>query len=169
MMPMLKEYDILKYRNIVLVILSFLILILLVTGIIFSLEFWKITAPVLIAVIIWYLNEISKRVEQQYQLKANTYSKILESLEGFYEGGSIDQKKLLISEYRKLWLVSPDYVIENMNSFFDTVHASKQSSDNKKEEALGNLVTSLRTDLISNRRVTSTKLDAKDLKHIKAS
>lgn len=166
---MVKIIDFSKKNMKLLFVLMFLILLLYLhfVGLLAKVEFWNIPIPLIIAITIWYLNERSKRTEQQYKLRESIYSKMLDSLEGFYEGGDIELRRLFLREYRKLWLVSSDSVIESVNNFFDTVHVLRQASDTEKENALGKMVTSLRRDLISNRRVIITKLKEKDLKHIK--
>jgi hypothetical protein len=52
--------------------------------IISSAEFWKITGPALVAIVAWYFNERSKRIQQEYERKEESYRVLLSTIRGFY-------------------------------------------------------------------------------------
>jgi hypothetical protein len=49
-----------------------------------SVEFWKITAPTTIAVIVWILTERSKARWEQFKLKEGNYKGFVSSLKPLY-------------------------------------------------------------------------------------
>lgn len=133
-----------------------------------SIDFWKFAAPLLGAVIAWFINEWQKRVSDQYQRKEANYKELIKSLRGFYVGvaDANAMKGEFLNQLNTAWLYSPDDVIRKGYAFLDTVHTRAISDDARKEEALGEFVAAIRNDLLSRKLVRSTKLTASDFKHL---
>ena len=58
----------------------------------------------------------------------------------------------------------PDEVIYKAYGFIDSVHTDKQSSDEEKERALGELILAIRKDLIGNKVLSKTALTPGDFR-----
>ena len=86
------------------------------------LDFLKFAIPVAGAGFAWYWNERRKRISDEYEKKAERYTKLIESLQGFYEG--VEQKEAhrlksnFIIELNNCWLYCPDEVINKAYNFF---------------------------------------------------
>lgn len=134
-----------------------------------SAEFWKFAIPLLGGVAAWFANEHQKRSLEQYQKKEAQYQELLGSLKGFYIGvGSPQENANFLVQLNKSWLYCPDDVIENAYTFLETVHTDTKSTQEQKQEAMGNLVASIRKDLLSRKYVKATKLSGKDFRHYQA-
>lgn len=134
------------------------------SDVITSVDFWKFAAPLLGAVVAWFVNEWRKRVWEQYQRKEESYRELLRCLKGFYIGASTanELKAEFLSQLNRCWLYCPDEVILKGYAFLNTVHTANISTDEVKEMAMGNFVASIRNDLLSRKLVKSTKLTGKD-------
>jgi len=154
-------------KLIYLIFAALVIIYLLYEGLLSQIEFWKIPIPLLIAIIIWHLNEKSKRLDMQYNLKVEIYGRMLETISCFYPMGDPSLKPEFLKQYRKLWVVANDDVINSVNEFFVVAENAKSTQD-EKQSALGDVVSKMRQDLISNRGVIikETKLDKYDFKHV---
>ena len=137
--------------------------------IITSVEFWKFSAPLLGAVIAWFINEWRKRVWEQYQRKEECYKELLHCLTGFYVNAqnATELKAAFLDQLNRCWLYCPDDVIKKGYSFLNCVHTSNISSDEIKEKTMGDFVASIRKDLLSRKLARTTKLTGKDFKHLK--
>jgi len=137
--------------------------------VVFSVDFWKIFAPALIAIMAWSLNEHAKLAWEQYARKEENYRNLLESSRGFYSATrDAKLRNKFLNELNKCWLYAPDNVIKKGYSFLATVHKGSGKSEEQQRNAMGEFVVSIRNDLLSREIVKSTKLSAKDFKHLKA-
>ena len=137
--------------------------------IISSAEFWKIAAPALVAIAAWYFNERSKRIQQEYERKEESYKELLRTLRGFYVAGHDTQlKSEFLHQVNLCWLYAPDEVIKKAYNFLSLVHTGVTATNDKKELAVGELVTEIRKDLISRNIVSKSKLKPEDFKHLVA-
>jgi hypothetical protein len=135
-----------------------------------SVDFWKFAAPLLGAVVAWFVNEWHKRLADQYQRKEANYKELIKALRGFYVGANNAEalKLEFLNQLNAAWLYCPDDIIKKGYSFLDTVHAKAVHSDEAKEAAMGSFVVALRNDLLSRKLVSSTSLKATDFKHLNA-
>ncbi len=137
--------------------------------IILSVDFWKIVAPALIAIGAWYFNERSKRIQQEYERKEESYKELLRTLCGFYVSGHDPQlKSEFIHQLNLCWLYAPDEVIKKSYKFLSLVHTGVKATNEQKELSVGELVAEIRKDLISRKIVKKSKLKAEDFKHLVA-
>jgi len=122
-----------------------------------------------LAIILWFLNERSKRQTEEYKRKEESYKELLSTLRGFYvETKNTDLKTKFLDQINLCWLYTSDEVINKAYAFLDTVHtnAAVPYSDEIKEEAVGALIVAIRKDLLSRKIVKNTKLKAKDFRHL---
>lgn len=136
--------------------------------IITSVEFWKFAAPLFGAIVAWFVNEWRKRIWEQYQRKEESYKELLRCLKGFYIGANNanELKAEFLTQLNRCWLYCPDDVILKGYAFLNTVHAKNVLSDEVKEKAMGDFVSSIRNDLLSRKLVKETNLSGKDFKHL---
>lgn len=133
-----------------------------------SVDFWKFAAPLIGAVIAWFVNEWRKRIADQYQRKEANYKELLRTLNGFYVGApNSDTLRVAFLEQLNLaWLYCPDEVIKKGYAFLDTIHKNSAATDADKELAMGALVSTIRADLVSRKLVSTTQLCGSDFKHL---
>lgn len=133
-----------------------------------SVEFWKLSVPLLGAVLAWFANEWRKRIADQYRRKEESYKQLLRSLKGFYASATnADEFKAeFLDQLNLMWLYCPDHIIKKGYAFLDTIHTEKVCSDSEKEKALGDFVAAIRGDLLSRRLVRSTDLTGEDFRHL---
>ena len=130
----------------------------------------KIVIPVAVAVVVWILNEYSKRRWEQYKRKEDRYVTLVESLKGFYanteHNEAREKKQEFLNQLALCWLYCPDAVIQKAYNFLDNVHTGVQKPDKEKEQALGAFVLEVRKDLLEKRpwRWKTTKLNAQDFR-----
>ena len=130
----------------------------------------KIMVPVAVAVVVWLLNEYSKRQWERYKRKEDRYVTLVECLKGFYvnteETDARERKEEFLNQLALSWLYCPDAAIHKAYSFLDHVHTGAQKSDEEKEQALGAFVLELRKDLLQERLWwwKKTKLSAQDFR-----
>ena len=128
----------------------------------------KIMIPVFVVILGYLMNERSKRRWEEYQRKEDSYKILLTSLKGFYEESKNDElKQEFIDQSYLAWLYLPDSIIHKIYSFIDTVHTDgTKYTDDNRTETFNELIASLRKDLISRKRLKTTKLSASDFKHL---
>jgi Pyruvate/2-oxoacid:ferredoxin oxidoreductase delta subunit len=132
-------------------------------------EFLKIFIPLASAVIAWFVNERTKRKWQEYQRKEDRYKELLRAARGFYvQTNDTILKQTFIDQLNLCWLYCPDSVIKKGYAFLNTVHSSKKSTDQEKENALGNFIAAIRADLFSGIIFRRTKLRGQDFQHLQA-
>lgn len=137
-----------------------------------SLDFLKFFLPLAGAAVAWFWNERRKRIAEEYERKEAKYAALIDSLQGFYvDAANTDTGRKLkakfLTELNKSWLYCSDKVIKDAYAFLETVHTGAESTAAEKEEAVGQLVLSIREDLVSRKRVRTTNLSVKDFKHLK--
>ena len=112
----------------------------------------KIMIPVALAVIVWLLNEYSKRQWERYKRKEDRYVRLLESIKGFYvnakETNAREEKEEFLTQLSLCWLYCPDAVIQKANNFLEHVSTGVKKSDFEKEQALRGFVLEVRKDLM---------------------
>jgi len=135
-----------------------------------SLQFWKIFAPVLVAILAWLLNESSKRSWEQYKRKEERYKELLLSLRGYYAASEdLEKRQQFLDQVNLCWLYSPDTVIRKANEFLNTVKTGTQATDADRVEAAGELFVAIRKDLMPRpmwRFWRKTDLDVPDVRHL---
>jgi len=136
--------------------------------VIVSVEFWKFAAPLFGAVVAWFFNEWRRRVWEQYQKEEANYRELLLCLKGFYTGANStnELKGEFLNQLNLCWLYCPDEVILKGYGFLNTVRVGSSSTDEEREKAVGDLVASIRDDLLSRKLVKRTNLSGKDFKHL---
>ncbi len=135
------------------------------------LDFLKFFLPLAGAVVAWAINEHRKRAAEDYARKELKYAALIESLDGFYSHVSSKEEGLrlkarFLAELNKCWLYCSDDVIRRAYSFLETVHDGEKKSDEVKERAVGELILSIRKDLLARSVVADTTLTASDFKHL---
>jgi len=136
-----------------------------------SSDFLKFAIPAAGAIIAWILNERRKVRWEQLQKKEERYKELLRCLKGFYvESQDRELKRQFIDQVSLCWLYAPDEVINNANTFFATIHKSRNplATDDEKEEALGELILAIRKDMLSRHLVAKTSLSHSDWKNFHA-
>ena len=134
----------------------------------------KWSTPVLLAALVWLLNEHGKRRWEQYKRKEHRYVALLDSLEGFYVGADPEKAKVkkakFIHQLSIAWLYCPDAVITKANEFLACVNVGAQKTDEEMETAAGELVNCMRKDLLKDKPWFSkrTKLSASCYQHFRA-
>lgn len=104
---------------------------------------------ILIAILVWWLNERSKRQYDEYIRREKRYSALLQCLKGFYVGSSNPQKlkQEFLDQLDQCWLYCPDNVIRKGYDFLMTVHTNNNVSDKEKENTLQEFILEIRKDL----------------------
>ena len=132
-------------------------------------DLFKITVPLIAAVIAWLGNERRKRALEEYIRKEEHYKKLLASLRGFYTSTQDrDVKQAFLEQLNQCWLYCPDKVIEAAYAFLGTVAVGAQSDDAAKERACGTLVVAIRKDLLSRRVVKRSRLRPESSRHLQS-
>ncbi len=133
-----------------------------------SVDFWKILAPALFAILAWSLNEGAKLEWAQYTSKEQSYKQLLKSSRGFYSSTENTQlKQNFLDELNQCWLYAPDEVIKKGYIFLETVHKGSGKTEEEQQKAMGEFVVAIRNDLLNRKIVDETKLSPKDFKHLK--
>ena len=132
-------------------------------------DFLKFFIPLLVAVIVWFANEWRKRGWEEYQRKEDRYQELIKSLRGFYLATlspeeSKAHKNHFLDQLNLCWMYCPDEVIQKAYAFIDSVHTERLSSDEAKENALGELILAIRKDLISRKVLSNTSLKPEDFR-----
>lgn len=135
-----------------------------------NLGFWTIVAPVILAILVWYLNERVKQKWEEYERKEERYKELLRTLQGFYV--TTPDSKLkgeFLHQLNLCWLYTPDEVIQKAYEFIDTVHtgANANAKGKDRNDAAGALIVAIRKDLLSRKTVKKTKLQVSDYKHLR--
>ena len=126
--------------------------------------------PIIVAVLVWLLNEYSKRRWEQYKRREDRYFALIESIRGFYLGpeqmGDKDKKEEFLKQLDLCWLYCPDTVIQRAYNFLDHVSTGVKKPEDEKEVALGAFVLEVRKDLRNNKPFLwrRTKLTARDFR-----
>ena len=129
----------------------------------------KLVIPLLAAIVVWFLNERSKRAWDEYVRKEDNYRRLVVSLKGFYASTQDkDLKNAFLEQVSLSWLYSPDEVIREAYDFLSTVTTASSHADAEKERAVGELMLAVRRDLFSRRVTRSTELSAGDFRHLTA-
>ncbi len=112
-----------------------------------------ITASIaaLVTLGVWFFNEKNKRTYEEYKRKEEKYSKLIQSLRGFYIGTSDSAlKQEFITQLNQSWMYCPDEAIKKAYKFLSTVHGEEKTySQEEKENAMGDFILSIRVDLLS--------------------
>ena len=134
-------------------------------------DFLKFFLPLAGAGIAWFINERRKRSAEEYERKELRCSALVDSLQGFYVAAPPNRARELkaqfLRELNNCWLYCPDEVIRKAYAFLATVYTGVSSTDEMKEKTAGEFMLAIRQDLLSRSTVRSTKLTARDFKHLK--
>ena len=131
----------------------------------------KVSVPVLVAVVVWLLNEHSKRQWERYKRKEDRYIALLDSLKGFYVSADPaterDKKNRFTQQLDLAWMYCPDSIIHAGYSFLDHVSVGVSKSDEAKELSAGEFVAQIRKDLLRRKFWfwKQTKFQASDYRH----
>ena len=107
------------------------------------------------------------RVDIQYVRKEDQYKQLVRCLRGFYvETLNKELRAEFLDQLNICWLYCPDDVIKKAYAFLDTVHTGQKKNDSIKENAVGELILSIRKDLLSRKLVKETSLLPKDFRHL---
>ncbi|MDP2923223.1 MAG: hypothetical protein Q8O30_05825 [Candidatus Omnitrophota bacterium] len=117
----------------------------------------------------WYLNERSKRIYEEYKRKEEKYTELIKNIRGFY-ADSINKelKQEFLKQLDLSWLYCPDEVIRKIYSFLLMLDKDRKSSEEERNEATGELILTIRKDLINRKPLSKTELTSKDFKILKA-
>jgi hypothetical protein len=132
-------------------------------------DFWKIMAPIALGISVWYLNERSKRTQDEYKRKEERYSELLRTIRGFYvDSQDKSLKEDFLLQLNLCWLYAPDEIIQHAYNFLDKVRVGEKASDEEKEKAAGELFTAIRRDILKRKLLKETKLNSNDFRHLRA-
>jgi len=121
------------------------------------------------SLVIWCLNERSKRIYEEYKRKEEKYSGLIRSLRGFYvDSFNKKMRTEFLNQLNLCWMYCPDEVIHKAYDFLLMVHTDQEHSDEEKEKAVGELMLAIRKDLISRKPLGKTNLRPEDFKHLRA-
>jgi hypothetical protein len=121
-----------------------------------------IAVPLFVAVVVWVLNERSRRAWEEYRRKEERYRELLRTVQGFMVGGENEKlKREFVAVYYECWLYAPDSVIQHLRRFLRRLHV--QSSETvSSEELLAEVTLAARRDLLSRKSTRKTQLTAAD-------
>ena len=129
-------------------------------------SFLQFFLPLIGGVVAWFANERKKRAWEEYEKKEEHYHELMRTIKGFYVSTNNPiLKDEFIEQLKQCWLYCPDDVIIKGYEFLNTVHTGHNSSDSEKELALGELIISIRKDLLSRKITRRSKLTPNDYKH----
>ena len=132
-----------------------------------SVEFWKITAPALVAIGVWYFSERAKLVWEQHKRKEESYKNLISCSRGFYANSNDkDLQDEFIHQVSLSWLYAPDDVIRKAYAFLEGVHVGSTKTENERRDLLRAFVHDVRKDILSRRPLTETSLTEKDFRHL---
>jgi len=117
----------------------------------------------------WYLNERSKRIYEEYKRKEDKYSALIRSLRGFYvDSLNKELQTEFLNQLNLCWMYCPDEVIHKAYNFLLMVHTAQKHSDEEKGKAVGELILTIRKDLISKKPLVKTNLKPEDFRYLRA-
>jgi len=117
----------------------------------------------------WYLNKRSKRIYEEYKRKEDKYSALIRSLRGFYvDSLNKELQTEFLNQLNLCWMYCPDEVIHKAYNFLLMVHTAQKYSDEEKEKAVGELILTIRKDLISKKPLVKTNLKPEDFRYLRA-
>jgi hypothetical protein len=129
-----------------------------------SLKFLLSLLVALGAVIAWFIDRRQRRAWEDYQRKEERYRELLLAIPGFYITTSDPQlKQTFLDQVNLCWLYCSDEVIRKAYRFLSTVHTDG-GCDSENERSLGELILTIRKDLLARPVVNRTKLKAEDFK-----
>jgi Pyruvate/2-oxoacid:ferredoxin oxidoreductase delta subunit len=128
-----------------------------------------VTIGLIAGFITLFLNEYSKRSEEEYKRKELRYVELITALRGFYvDSHNTELKDSFLRQLNLCWLYCPDDVIRKAYAFLATVHTDAKQPDAIKERALGELILAVRQDLLLRKSTRRTDLKPKDFRHLRA-
>ena len=106
------------------------------------------------AVILWFLNERSKRRNAIYLEKLKLYEGLMKSVHSFYDRDG-DKEKDTVKEIRQTfnnnicvaWIYASKEVIEKADAFLETTRTGNSFSSDDRSDALDLLVKAIRNDM----------------------
>ena len=116
-----------------------------------------------------FINERSKRSEQEYKRKEERYVELVNALRGFYiDSPDKEKRENFLRQLNLCWLYCPDEVILKAYKFLMMVHTDQKQTVAAREKAVGEFMLSVRMDLLGRKPVRSTSLSSEDFKHLRA-
>jgi hypothetical protein len=116
-----------------------------------------------------FINERSKRGEQEYRGKEERYVELVNALQGFYvDTFDKEKRENFLRQLNLSWLYCPDEVIQTAYKFLVMVHTDQKQPESEREKALGEFMLAIRKDLLNRKPVRQTSLRPDDFKHLRA-
>ena len=98
--------------------------------------------------ILWLLNEHSKRQHQVYLEKLKLYEELIISLEGFYLGATDKNKIQSFNRSMAIaWMYCSKEVLEKGDAFLEKTRLNNDFSDEQRDHALDAFIKSIRQDM----------------------
>jgi len=115
------------------------------------------------SLVTWSLNEKNKRAYEEYKRKEERYSKLVESVTGFYKQGlDTELRKEFLKQLNLCWLYCPDEVIRKAYRFLEVTKSRDKFSREEKQKRLGDLVLEIRRDLLQREELNRTNLTSEE-------
>jgi hypothetical protein len=142
-------------------------------NIIKSPEFWGIFLASIVAAIVaiftFYQTEQTKLRWEQYKRKEARYISLIKSTKGFHVSSSDKNlKENFLEELNLCWLYAPDAVIYKGYIFLETVHVGAKKSNDEKNLAMGDFISEIRNDMLSDKIIDKTSLSGNDFRILRA-
>jgi len=124
-------------------------------------------SPFAIAIVIWTLNDSSKRAFEDYLRRELKYWYLICSIKGFYtESLEARLQEQFVLQLSSCWMYCPDDVIHKLYAFMDAVQRDGGTSDAMKSSAEAELMAAIRKDSYRTMRRGKTALTATDFRHL---
>ena len=138
-------------------------------NIIKSPEFWGIFIASIVAAIVaiftFYQTEQNKLRWEQYKRKEVRYIALIKSTKGFLTSSNDKTlKEKFLEELNLCWLYAPDDVIKKGYNFLETVHVGAREPSEVKKLAMGEFISEIRNDMLSDKIIETTSLSGNDFK-----
>ena len=117
----------------------------MIEKIVLSTVFWTVSVPLISGIVLWLLNERSKRTVSIREKKQECYKAILGSLPGLLEG-SRDHNKIsdFVDNWNRLWIYAPDKVVRSAKKYIELMISN--SEEEERSNALKELIIVIRKD-----------------------
>ncbi len=114
------------------------------------------------SVILWILNERSKRRQETKERKEVRYVKLILTINGFYsDKGDKGMKDEFLKQVELCWMYCPDSVIYKAYQFLKMMETGDHTKEEEKK-VMGEFILEIRKDLIQNKELRNTQLKPED-------
>jgi hypothetical protein len=121
----------------------------------------------MVAVWTFYRTQREQLRWEQFKRREDRYRDLLKGARGLHDSEwSSEAVNDLLRAYDECWLYAPDEVIRKGNRFLESVTVGSQSKKADHMTCLAELVHSMRSDLMSRKALSKTRLEAHDYKHL---